>query len=765
MKTKSNVFVKIAGFIAVFYIAGNFFAQTDWTKTARLAGGFIYFDMTSEEIHSAIDRHHSEGVSVMLLWARISDVLYEWTKEDSIYITDVVNYTHANYPDMKVVLYVAPLEQQTPDVDMDKDGIIDSGKTSVYTEHPEWLQVGIHGKPAVFYGSIAFWIDSTAEDVFLCPNDPVYRQIWIGNFSKIASTGIDGVWWDVPFFLHYFGDTWDGEWPCHCSDCQTEFQSYAGSPIPDTEDWNNPVWRKFIDWRFKTMGEFINDCRNAALSVNPGFILFNEAWNPIEEFEPQVGFEASFCRTNNYNDGIAHEFHPISPNDYHYYSWLYDTAIEKIFRGIDRERASWILNYSQTVEHSRLRAATNLFTHCNYYEVNYPVMASTVGLEWRTEILNWIKGNENFYFSGDFKGYSKVAVLYSPNALAYYGDNPENFANELKGISMMLFESHIPFEVLPVDLLDEVNKFQVMILPNVTALSDSEIEKIRNYVNGGGKIISTGFTSYLYEDGSKRPAYGLEDVFGSEPDYGVFYKNNFGSGVSVSTLSILGNEFYNSALPQADESFGNASYAEQQRNTFLTELLNQVSFEKIFTTNAGEKVIFNLFRKGDSVLVAVNNLTGIAKGNFIPVPQSNIDVTLRIPAEMKIKSAVQLDLLGNKTPLSFSEISENKISFVFDISDHKLFCFSASQISSVEEAKLTEQTVSVGPNPANEILKINLPGIKNYSWEIYNSIGQTVMKSTRSQEKINIRNLVNGIYFIKIKTGKKYFLKKFVVMR
>ncbi len=739
-------------------------AGTAWTKTARLAGADIYYDMSTDEIHQKIDRLHDEGVSVMLFWARISGYLYEWTTEDSLYISDIANYVHTNYPGMKAIMYIAPLEKQTTDVDLDKNGIIDSGKTSVYTEHPEWLQVGISGNPAVFYGAVAFWIDSTSEDVFLCPNDPVYRQIWINNFAKIAATGLDGVWWDVPFFFHYFGNNWDGEWPCHCSDCQTAFQNFSGSPIPSNEDWSNPLWRKFIDWRYQSMGKFISSCKNSARAVNPDFVLFNEAWNPVGRFEPQDGFESFLSRVNNYNDGIAHEFYPIKPDDYHYFSWLYDATVEKIHRGIDRKRASWILNYSQSVEHSKLRAATNLFTHCNFYEVNYPMMVSTVGLQWRKDIFNWIKTHEEFYYNGNIKPYANTAVIYSPFALSYYGNNPEAFAEELKGIAMMLFESHIPFEILPVDMLDEASNYDALILPNVTALSDSSLDKIRSYVNAGGKIISTGFTSYLYEDGSERGGYGLIDVFGAEPDYGVYNLNSYGNGVAVSTLSIFGNEFYVAANPQVEETYTNPAAAETNRQTFLNELWNKLNINNLISTNAPEEVIFNLFRKGDSILVAVNNYSGLTQGGFVPQQQSNISLTLQIPRDMKIKSALQIDFLGTGSELEFSEISGNKITCSFDLNIHKVLCFSATGITSVKDTGGKRNSVFVGPNPVHGLLKITIPAEEKFSWEIYNSIGQIIKKSSRSQSAVNVKDFANGIYFIKINTKTKTYLKKFVIL-
>ncbi len=733
---------------------------------ARIVGADLFWDMSSDEIHRQIDKYAAQDVSVMLVWTKISDEDYLWTKIDSLHLTDIANYTHApNYPDMKIVVYVAPMEQQTTDVDLDENGVVDPGKTSVYTMHPEWLQVGINGNPAVFYGSVAFWLDSTSEDVWLCPNDPVYKQIWINNLYKLAQTGIDGVWWDVPFFIHYFGDDWDGEWTCHCSDCQTEFSVFSGYSIPSEENWDDPAWLKFINWRYSVMGNFIKECGDSAKKVNPDFVVFNESWNPVNVFESQVGFDPDIARINNYNDGVVHEFNPINPDQYHYYSWLLDAAIGIIYRGIDQDRASWVLNYSDNSEHAKTRCANILFSGCNFYEVNYPMMSSTVGLTLRTSLFNWIKYSSCFYYDTNLKPFFKTAVLYSPCSFAYYGSESEEYSEELKGIAMMLLESHIPFEILPDDLLDNLSEYDNLILPNVTALSQSNIEKIKAFIQNGGKLVSTGLTSFLNEDGSTRSTLGLIDVFGTEPKFDSFYKNSFGSGTCVSTKSYLGSEYFHAGNPIDVETQSRPSTAENKRISFINNLWKPLNNEPIITTNAPKEIVFNTFTKGDSLIVRVINFSGLKWHKNEPDSQTGVHLTIEIPEKWSVESAFQIDFLGDKSDLEFTNSDQQHISCTFNISRHKILGFIKTVASSVEGTKQILNSLAIGPNPVHNTLKIYFNRGEIRSYRIYNSIGRLVAKGENPFAYINTANLANGIYFLQIKTASKIYIRKFVVLK
>src|SRR4051812_9105377 len=79
-----------------------------------------------------------------------------------------------------------------------------------------------------------------------------------------------------------------------------------------------------------------------------------------------------------------------------------------------------------------------------------------------------------------------------------------------------LVEARVPFEMAHDGLFDadHVDRYKLLILPNVAALSDAQCEQLRQYVRRGGSILATFETSLYDERGKRRPDFGLGDLFG-----------------------------------------------------------------------------------------------------------------------------------------------------------------------------------------------------------------------------------------------------------
>jgi hypothetical protein len=61
---------------------------------------------------------------------------------------------------------------------------------------------------------------------------------------------------------------------------------------------------------------------------------------------------------------------------------------------------------------------------------------------------------------------------------------------------------------------EHVDRYRLLILPNVAALSDAQCEQLRQYVKRGGSLLAT-FESSLYDErGNRRKDFGLADLFG-----------------------------------------------------------------------------------------------------------------------------------------------------------------------------------------------------------------------------------------------------------
>jgi hypothetical protein len=91
------------------------------------------------------------------------------------------------------------------------------------------------------------------------------------------------------------------------------------------------------------------------------------------------------------------------------------------------------------------------------------------------------------------------------------------FTRSVMGMEQALIHHHIPFKVLFTEDLGELvdtRHAQVLVLSNVTCISDEEIEKVRAFVQAGGSLLATGQTSLYDEDRRQRRDYGLADLFG-----------------------------------------------------------------------------------------------------------------------------------------------------------------------------------------------------------------------------------------------------------
>ena len=68
---------------------------------------------------------------------------------------------------------------------------------------------------------------------------------------------------------------------------------------------------------------------------------------------------------------------------------------------------------------------------------------------------------------------------------------------------------------------EHLKPFKLLILPNIAALSDSQCEHLRKFVQEGGSLVATFETSLYDEEGRARTDFGLGDLFSASYDNAV----------------------------------------------------------------------------------------------------------------------------------------------------------------------------------------------------------------------------------------------------
>lgn len=104
-----------------------------------------------------------------------------------------------------------------------------------------------------------------------------------------------------------------------------------------------------------------------------------------------------------------------------------------------------------------------------------------------------------------------------------------------------------------------------------------------------------------------------------------------------------------------------------------------------------------------------------------------------------------------------------------DFGDGFSYNFTIPTTVGVDEIKLSE-SVSLYPNPANNVVTLETNGLMNSNWNIYDGMGRTISSGLlnsqhHSKTKLNVENFANGIYYIHINKDGVTKVEKFIIQR
>ncbi|SFI80971.1 Beta-galactosidase trimerisation domain-containing protein [Nitrosomonas sp. Nm34] len=607
-------------------------AFNSWVKTARIGGAAVFTGMTAQEMNQIISNMVSQKVTVIEADSNLSDYLTDAQFEQELALMHRFA-TEVHKRDLKVVWYYPSLEVLTP-----------NGKNiehTMFKDHPDWVQIGIEGQPNVFYGGSGrvHWVAKDEESAWMSPQSP-YKDYFLDRVQKIAATGVDGLWLDVPLF-NDIGVEWAGFDPYAIA----KFKTDTGLDAPVAENWTDPIWRRWIAWRHQEIALFLRDVASAGRAINPEFPLIVETVTLDYNAATVIALDGADLKNL---EGITHvwEIDALSDDNGMRSSseddWISLIAMNKFARAASGKKPSWVFTYGQLSDDAELVMAETLATRNNPYETKIPQMTTSVGADYRTRMFGWTQENSPYLFEA--QPGARVAVLYSSPSRDYvdkaagvglYTDTTSNdplwwtktpsdsayerqYLAEYRGMVKMLVHQHIPFEIVvnPVDSA-ELNPYDTVLLPDVQAISDTEAAILRQYVQNGGSLIITGANpTALDEYGTARADYALANLLGfSKQDALPAEKENtFGKGsVRFFSASLGKNYFVSSDATSLQQLSG----AVQATSTIP------------LTTDADRRVHFELSQLGNHTILQLVNFIGV-NGSFTVEP-TTFSVNLKIP--------------------------------------------------------------------------------------------------------------------------------------
>ena len=372
---------------------------------------------------------------------------------------------------------------------------------NVYEAHHDWIAVDAEGHPRRHWADPEFWVS--------CALGPYNFEFMTQVHQEIMRLyKPDGI----------FGNRWSGSGMCYCVHCQQNFKAAYGMDLPRGNDPQDLSRRNYILWRQERLFElwrlwdaeirkinprarFIPNAGGGALSDLDMKTVGELADTLFADRQARRGLMAPWANGKNakeYRAGLGRK--PIagifSVGLEEPYRWKDSVQSEAEIRiwvadGIANGLRPWFTKFAGTLRDQRWLPVVN-------------------------DIYNWSYGSERYLRNQE--SLARVAMVYSQQSATFYGGEhaQSKVEDHTLGFYQALIEGRIPFEMVHDHLLDpaHIDRFKVLILPNIAALSDQQCNQIRQYLLRGGSIVATFETSLYDQWGVRRGAFGLADVFG-----------------------------------------------------------------------------------------------------------------------------------------------------------------------------------------------------------------------------------------------------------
>lgn len=371
---------------------------------------------------------------------------------------------------------------------------------NVYEAHPDWIAVDDYGHPRRHWADSEFWVTCALGPYNFEFMAQVHREI----MTLYKPEGI-------------FSNRWSGSGICYCVHCQQNFKAAYGMDLPRTHDPHDPARRNYLLWRQERLFALWRLWDTEIRKINPqARFIPNTGGGALSELDMKTVGELAdtLCADRQARRGLMAPW-ANGKNGKEYRAALGRKPIAGMFSIGLEEPYRWKDSVQSEAE-IRIWVADGI---ANGLRPWFTKFAGTLHdqrwLRVVDDIYNWSYGAEPYLRNQE--SLARVAMVYSQQTAMFYGGEhaQTKVEDHTLGFYHALIEARIPFEMVHDRLLDSahIDRFKVLILPNIAALSDEQCNQIRQYLLRGGSIVATFETSLYDEWGERRNNFGLADVF------------------------------------------------------------------------------------------------------------------------------------------------------------------------------------------------------------------------------------------------------------
>jgi hypothetical protein len=366
-----------------------------------------------------------------------------------------------------------------------------AARQDVADAHPDWIAVDARGRKRRHWSNPDLWVTCALGPYNFEFMTSVHREI-------MTRYRVDGI----------FSNRWAGSGLCHCDHCRKDF----GADLPRSEDPADPNWRKYSVWRAERLIELAKLWDAEIRKINPDARFVP---NGLPTLAGAADLADILFLDRQGRSGV----NPPWVNGLHakkHRAVLGRKPIGGIF-SVGLEEAPRWKDSVQSPAEIRVWVAEGIANGLRPWFVKFGgVLYDRRWLPVVEKIYQWHHTAERYLRNE--APIARVAVVYSEQTEKYYAGPPgraQARGHEF-GVYHALVEGRVPFEMVNDRRLtrEYVDRYKLLVLPNVAALSDGQCRHLRDYVDRGGSLLATFETSLYDEWGVRRRDLGLADLFG-----------------------------------------------------------------------------------------------------------------------------------------------------------------------------------------------------------------------------------------------------------
>ena len=367
--------------------------------------------------------------------------------------------------------------------------------------HPDWIAVDAAGRKRRHWAQPELWVTCALGPYNFDYMTEVHREI-------LAMYKVDGI----------FTNRWSGSGMCYCEHCTAAFRRDAGFDLPRTADPRDPAQRAYILWRQKRLFDLWRVWDGEIRKINPAArYIANAGGGAMSDLDMKTIGELSetLFADRQARRGLTAPW-ANGKNGKEYRATLGAKAIVGIFSVGVEEPYRWKDSVQADAE-IKVWAHDGIANGLRPWFTKFGgVIRDPRWLKTVEEIYGWHHRHERYLRNR--APLARVAMVYSQQSATFYG-GPQarsRVEDHTMGYYQALIEARIPFEMAHERMLDAANvdRFKVLVLPNIAALSDGQCRQLEAYVQRGGSIVATHETSRYDEWGVARRDFGLASLFG-----------------------------------------------------------------------------------------------------------------------------------------------------------------------------------------------------------------------------------------------------------